>query len=1273
MAPLTQDEEPYEARTSDAPEDTAPSRPVRRTRSGRRSASYAEPKWDDDDEPASPPRTARPRRSTRVSRSLADFVASDDEEEEDDNADYAETMRARSAADRAARARRRENLMQLAASRSRRTMHDEPSSQDSDEHADGDEMPGHRSYSFRARKKVNYALVPPAPEPLRDGFGRRLRRSSSRSQARGRYDSGPDASDVAPARFPRLPALPMSLHAAHPGVAAVTEAMDSSDDETPRAAALGAAAPSAGVLGGGAGAMLDTGGAAASNGLGSSTDALGRWRRDADPLADVDPLGVPTQVDFTAVGGLEHHVQQLKEMVSLPLLYPEVFQRFGVTPPRGVLFHGPPGTGKTLVARALAASCSSEGQPISFFMRKGADCLSKWVGEAERQLRLLFDEAKRCQPSIIFFDEIDGLAPVRSSKQDQIHASIVSTLLALMDGMDGRGQVVVIGATNRPDAVDPALRRPGRFDREFYFPLPTRAARRAILDIHTRAWDPPVDERLKEVVADATTGYGGADLRALCTEATLNAIQRRYPQVYHTNERLLLAPETICVSGADFILALENMVPSSARSASAPLAPLPAHLVPLLGAAVDGAVAAAQRLLPRQRKRRALEEAMLEPLESEALDGAAHMERELLQQSMAASQVYRPRLLLHGARGAGQAHVAEALLHALESYHLVTLNVALLLGDSAQAPEAVLVQQVKEAQRRAPSVLYVPDLDAWPDVLSTHAAMTLGVLLQQLGAQDGVLLVATSSTPWDALDPALQALFGAAPWSRMALVPPTRAQRAAFFRDVAEQAARPPPQWPDAVPRRARVLDELPRAPPRPPRAPTATEARQQSDDDARVLEHLKFRLGTVLSELRKKYKKFSRNVWEEYNLPALMEQFDWKREKGKVTVKLRYERDARDSDSDGDMAAEGGGDASAGGDVGADTDEEADASADPADAASSMDGAVALASSAASRLDVDVDANANADADADADADENDTYEAPAAGGDAGGADGGASADESGADGAPDAPAAVPTSTMEDGYVLRDFTIYTMTLDKMQKRLYQNQYLTVDMFLDDVHKMVCNAEQAREVDSDRVFRAHQMENFATILLDQYVDAPFRQTCAAMAARVQAREAAAREAAASAAAQAVHPRRPNGLRYSARVQGEQPEAPDVDISVIERSHKRPRAAVLDAAEASDDDGAKRPRVGEATPDVPGDVDAAPRPAPPAPPAPVLDAAQCAALVDSLCDAAHGLSVDELEHARAACFERIVAHRASYDKSDLVSELELAVRALQAPDDAALRP
>ncbi|XP_016338700.1 ATPase family AAA domain-containing protein 2-like isoform X3 [Sinocyclocheilus anshuiensis] len=219
-------------------------------------------------------------------------------------------------------------------------------------------------------------------------------------------------------------------------------------------------------------------------------------------LADVDPMQIDQTVRFDSIGGLGKHISALKEMVVFPLLYPEVFEKFKIQPPRGCLFYGPPGTGKTLVARALANECSQGERKVAFFMRKGADCLSKWVGESERQLRLLFDQAYQMRPSIIFFDEIDGIAPVRSSRQDQIHSSIVSTLLALMDGLDSRGEVVVIGATNRLDSIDPALRRPGRFDREFLFSLPDREARKDILKIHTRQWDPQLSDVFLEELAD---------------------------------------------------------------------------------------------------------------------------------------------------------------------------------------------------------------------------------------------------------------------------------------------------------------------------------------------------------------------------------------------------------------------------------------------------------------------------------------------------------------------------------------------------------------------------------------------------------------------------------------------------------------------------------------------------------------------------------------------------------------------------------------------------
>lgn len=392
-------------------------------------------------------------------------------------------------------------------------------------------------------------------------------------------------------------------------------------------------------------------------------------------LADADPLGVDMTVNFDHVGGLAGHINQLKEMVQLPLLYPEVFQQFHVTPPRGVLFHGPPGTGKTLLARALANSIGSGGRKITFYMRKGADALSKWVGEAEKQLRLLFEEARKTQPSIIFFDEIDGLAPVRSSKQEQIHASIVSTLLALMDGMDGRGQVIVIGATNRPDNIDPALRRPGRFDREFYFPLPDVDGRNAIIDIHTKDWG--LTPEFRKSLAENTKGYGGADLRALCTEAALNAIQRTYPQIYSSEQKLVVDPSKISIHATDFMISIKKMVPSSERSASSGAAPLPKAVAPLLRDQFVAIEELVKTILPLKPKITALEEAMFEPYE----DSDHGFGRENLQQDFDRSRLFRPRLLITGQPGMGQNYIASAILHHFERVHVQRCDLATILGD----------------------------------------------------------------------------------------------------------------------------------------------------------------------------------------------------------------------------------------------------------------------------------------------------------------------------------------------------------------------------------------------------------------------------------------------------------------------------------------------------------------------------------------------------------------------------------------------------------------
>nr|GMC70222.1 ATPase family aaa domain-containing protein [Ipomoea batatas] len=282
-----------------------------------------------------------------------------------------------------------------------------------------------------------------------------------------------------------------------------------------------------------------------------------------------------TEVQFQgweSIAGLQDVIQCMKEVVILPLLYPEFFSSLGLTPPRGVLLHGYPGTGKTLVVRALIGSCARGDKRIAYFARKGADCLGKYVGDAERQLRLLFQVAEKSQPSIIFFDEIDGLAPCRTRQQDQTHSSVVSTLLALMDGLKSRGSVVVIGATNRPDAVDPALRRPGRFDREIYFPLPSVKDREAILSLHTKKWPKPVSGPLLKWIAKKTVGFAGADLQALCTQAVIVALKRSFPLHQYLSAATKKGPDVKCsplpiftVEEQDWLEALTHAPPPCSR------------------------------------------------------------------------------------------------------------------------------------------------------------------------------------------------------------------------------------------------------------------------------------------------------------------------------------------------------------------------------------------------------------------------------------------------------------------------------------------------------------------------------------------------------------------------------------------------------------------------------------------------------------------------------------------------------------------------------------
>ncbi|WWC57746.1 uncharacterized protein I303_100280 [Kwoniella dejecticola CBS 10117] len=567
-------------------------------------------------------------------------------------------------------------------------------------------------------------------------------------------------------------------------------------------------------------------------------------------MADADPMGVDMNVTFDNVGGLDDHINQLKEMVALPLLYPELFQQFGITPPRGVLFHGPPGTGKTLLARALAASCSTGNTKIAFFMRKGADVLSKWVGEAERQLRMLFEEARACQPSIIFFDEIDGIAPVRSSKQDQIHASLVSTLLALMDGMDGRGQVIVIGATNRPDAVDPALRRPGRFDREFYFPLPNRAARKKIIQINTKKWDPQLSDEFLDKLAQLTKGYGGADLRALCTETALNAIQRRYPQIYKTADRLQLETKSIHVSAKDFMMSIKKIVPSSARSTSSAAVQLPPHLIPLLSAPLARIRTAIDHVLPPRKQATALEEAEWEEEEGDSF------EKHMMLQSLDKLRTFKPRILVHGNSGMGQTYLGPAILHHLEGFHVQSFDLGTLMGDSTRSVEAAVVQLIIEAKRHQPSIIFVPSLSTWSTTIADTARATIKTLLDGIAPSDPILVLGISDAPIDELPLDVRGLFGFGPENRIGLELPTQSERTAYFSDLLAAIHRPPTEFPDGIPRKKRVFEVLPLAAPLPPRQPTAAELLREEEKDQAARDMLFHSFVNLVRDFLKRHRK---------------------------------------------------------------------------------------------------------------------------------------------------------------------------------------------------------------------------------------------------------------------------------------------------------------------------------------------------------------------------------------------------------------------------------
>ncbi len=446
-----------------------------------------------------------------------------------------------------------------------------------------------------------------------------------------------------------------------------------------------------------------------------------------------------TGTTYETVGGLRSEVQRVREMIELPMKHPEVFQKLGIEPPKGVLLYGPPGTGKTLIAKAVANESGA-----NFFSIAGPEIMSKYYGESEQRLREIFDDAQKAAPSIVFIDEIDSIAPKRGEVTGEVERRVVAQLLAMMDGLKERGAVVVIGATNREEAIDPALRRPGRFDREIEIGVPDRSDRIEILQIHVQNM-PLSDDINLESLADRMHGFVGADVNALCKEAAMRALRRYMPDLTTEDEIPPGIIEQMQVRKEDFEEALKEIEPSSMREV---LVELPAVSWSDLG----GLGSLKQELI----------EAIEWPLKSP--------------EKFRQMGVRPPKgVLLYGPPGTGKTMIAQAVANETAANFISVRGHQMLskwMGESEKAIREIF----RKARQVSPAIIFFDELDSIAPMRGTDEGSHVmeRVVNQLLSELDGlealkdVVVIAATNRP-DILDPAL---LRSGRFDRMLLVGP---------------------------------------------------------------------------------------------------------------------------------------------------------------------------------------------------------------------------------------------------------------------------------------------------------------------------------------------------------------------------------------------------------------------------------------------------------------------------------------------------------------------